>query len=813
MIKLKKYSYFVLFISLSFVIFACNYMTHRTLSKNNANTGEDPEPNYEITLNREYQDYVSYIFMGNRNENFSTYFNKYFSSLEDFDDAMKDYKTLVIANYNRRLDSLYTLPSLTTNIKDKLNSVIAKCSKIIQYNKNSRFLDASVLLIGRSYYFLQDFYQSERKFNEFISKLSKSNLTDEVSLYLGKTKLRLKKEEEGFSILNDLIEKSNNPDLKSEATQELALYFISQKNYQNGIDYIKKSIELTTNSESKSEKQFLLARLYTALYPQLTADEFLSVSKNSSDFDLNYYAKLNYAKALDVSGKYSDAFKILDELSYKYRDYPEIRQLAEIEIANNLHLQRKFKEALEKYFYIIVTYPNTVTSAEAYYRLAKHYEDVENNYLKAYIGYKKVNEQNPSNDYAEFSSSRTNTFNKYFTLIATINDTTKGEIPTEIDELDKYKTKIDIEKGINKEKELEKNKGKDNPIVNPKGGGQKGFVPLKDSIENKNNNEEKIKNDIRNKLKDSIGNILKDSAGNNIKDSIKILNEKGTDSLKLIIEKSKQDSLQIIQQLKEDSLKNANIKIKEQNKFNAYLELSELFTYELNRSDSAQYYILKAIDYTQYSENQAKAYYFLATLYKNSNKPEDANTLFKKIIEISPNSVFANESRKMLGLKSVDINKDEADKLYKEVESKILTNQYRESIKILDSIIYNYKTSIFYPKSLYTVGWVFENIFGNKDSMIYYYKKLNTEFPQSEYFPIIAEKINFYTSIDSAHKKDTAIVNDSIKISNDTTKISIDSLNLKNNLLDNPIDIDKNSTDSTLFKKEENIMGEPIKKE
>jgi len=97
--------------------------------------------------------------------------------------------------------------------------------------------------------------------------------------------------------------------------------------------------------------------------------------------------------------------------------------------------------------------------------------------------------------------------------------------------------------------------------------------------------------------------------------------------------------------------------------------------------------------------------------------------------------------------------------------------------------------------------------------MIYYYKKLNTEFPQSEYFPIIAEKINFYTSIDSAHKKDTAIVNDSIKISNDTTKISIDSLNLKNNLLDNPIDIDKNSTDSTLFKKEENIMGEPIKKE
>jgi tetratricopeptide (TPR) repeat protein len=351
---------------------------------------------------------------------------------------------------------------------------------------------------------------------------------------------------------------------------------------------------------------------------------------------------------------------------------------------------------------------------------------------------------------------------------------------------------------------------------------------LKDSIENKNKNEEKIKNDIKNKLKDSIGNILKDSignilkdsignslkdsTGNNLKDSIKILNEKGTDSLKLIIEKLKQDSLQIIQQLKEDSLKNANIKIKEQNKFNAYLELSELFTYELNRSDSAQYYILKAIDYTQYSENKAKAYYFLATLYKNSNRLDDANTLFKKIIEISPNSVFANESRKLLGLKSVEIVKDDAEKLYKNVESKILTNQYRESIKILDSIISNYKTSIFYPKSLYTVGWVFENIYGNKDSMIFYYKKLNSEFPQSEYFPIIADKINFYTSIDSTHKKDTAIVNDSIKIVNDTSKVTLDSLNLKNNLLDNLINIDKNPNDSTIMKNEENIIREPIKK-
>ena len=144
--------------------------------------------------------------MGNRNENFSTYFNKYFKSLEDFNSALDEYKTLLIANYNRRLDSIYSLPVLSTYIKDTLNGVIAKCSKIIQYNKSSRFLDASVLLIGKSYYYLQNYFEAERKFNEFLAKLKMSKLTDEALLYLGKTKLRLKSEDDALLILNSLIE-------------------------------------------------------------------------------------------------------------------------------------------------------------------------------------------------------------------------------------------------------------------------------------------------------------------------------------------------------------------------------------------------------------------------------------------------------------------------------------------------------------------------------------------------------------------------------------------------------------------------------
>jgi len=190
-------------------------------------------------------------------------------------------------------------------------------------------------------------------------------------LFLGKTKLRIKKEDDALLILNNLIEKSTKPEIKSEAAQEISLYYISVKNYSQGIFFIEKSIELTENKDSRAEKQFLLARLFEINDLQKAEDEFFLVSKNTTDFDLHFYSSLNYAKSLDLSGKYDKSYEILSKLSHKYRDYPDLKQLADIEIANNLHYQKKFRESLDKYFEVIINFPNTATSAEAYYRLKR----------------------------------------------------------------------------------------------------------------------------------------------------------------------------------------------------------------------------------------------------------------------------------------------------------------------------------------------------------------------------------------------------------------------------------------------------------
>ncbi|MBP9096861.1 MAG: tetratricopeptide repeat protein, partial [Ignavibacteria bacterium] len=367
----------ILFFVAGIFIGGCNYTTVRTYERpSEKDVEEDPQPNYDVSLDEDYQDYVSFMFMGNRNENFSTYFNTYFMASSDFDDAITLYRTSTVASFNRRLDSLNITPPVSGEIKDKLTKVIERASKVIQLHKNSKFLDDAVLLIGKSYFYLGDYLQAERKFNEFLTNLSASDLYDEAMYYLGVTKMKLRKTEEASTILKNQVSTAKDKEVRSEAAAELGIDAFGKKNYKDAIDYFRKSIEYTSDNENKALKQFILARIYSLYAPTQAAKEFYKVLDYSSDFDLAFYAKLNYGKSLDKERQFSKAYEELDNLRRKYREVPEYKQLTELELANNLYEQKKYKQAIEGYFDVIIDYPASVAASDAYYYLANHYETI-----------------------------------------------------------------------------------------------------------------------------------------------------------------------------------------------------------------------------------------------------------------------------------------------------------------------------------------------------------------------------------------------------------------------------------------------------
>lgn len=698
-LKYFKLSVFIFLLSGIFIS-GCNYTTQRTYERTPQADEEDPQPNYDISLDEDYQDYVSFMFMGNRNENFSTYFNTYFMASSDYEEAFNLYRTSTVASFNRRLDSLNITPPVSNEIKDKLNKVIERASKVIQLHKNSKYLDDAVLLIGKSYFYLGDYLQAERKFNEFLTNLAASRLYNEAMYYLGVTKMKLGKTEEASTILKNLVKTAKDNEVRSEAAGELGINAFGKKNYKDAIDYFRESINYTKDNDNKALKQFILARIFSLYEPTKASKEFLKVLDFSSDFDLVFYARLNYAKALDVDKQYKKANEELENLSRKYREMPEYKQLAELELSNNLYYQKKYKDAIIAYFDVVIDYPSTVAASDAYYYLANHYETVDNNYLKALVNYKKATEENSASDFLSMSKKKAEVFTRYFSLHQKIDTSFKVTIPTENKELEKRRVIRNEEKGI-----LPKNDNNNNlppGRENGKGTGMRTY---------------------------------------------EIFDYKFSDSLK--VPKEEKDT---IQKIENDT---ASVRRASDERFNAYYELAELFLYDLKRTDSSVYYLRVILNKFTEPEKTSKTLYTLATIYANNNEPDKANEIYRQIVQEHPNTIFANESRKNLGMNTIELEEETVKEIYKDAEKRLMAGASREAVNILTGLKDRYPESEFAPKAFYTLGWIYENVYKNKDSVIYYYKELRQKYPSSEYSQKITEKLALYdvrTGVDSLKK-------------------------------------------------------------
>lgn len=706
------------------LIGGCNYVTHRTISRSTVQDEEDIEPDYTVSLNKDYQDFVSYIFLGNRSETFSTFFNKFFAAEEDYNEALQEYRSSVLASYNRRLDSLNITPPLSASAKEKFNKVIERCSKIIQYNKNTKFLDAAVLLIGKSYFYMGEYLQAERKFSEFASKLTGSIYYEEAILLLAKTKVKLGNISEAEVILKNLLQVAKDPDIKAEIFQELALIAIIKRDFAGSIDYFKNSINLTSEKDLKAERFFILAKIYTLFDPKKAYTEYRNAEELASDFELIFYSRLNQAKLMIYQKDFQKADLYLRELSSEYRDYPDLKNQVELEIGNNYFDQHKFGLAREIYYHIIYDYPGSKSSADAYYKLAYWYEYFKNDYFRAFICYKKSTETNSFSDYYSISQKKTVVLDRYFNLLALISGIDRGQFPDDDPDYKEYKKKRDEENTLFKKKIELPDKGQ-----NPKGGGILSTDTTKEQI---------IRDSISFQQQDTSSLIPKtDSLTQYQKDSI----------AKAQIAR---DSLLAIQ--REDSIRTA----KENKKMEAIFEMAELFLYELNRPDSVEFYLSIVINTSKNSHLLAKAYYALATLYKNQGKEDISKNYFQKILDAFSGDIIANEVRKMLGLSIVTPTIDTAEKIYLKAEEYILNKNFTEALSLLKNAI-SHPDSPVYQKSLYTIGWIFENHFLNKDSALTYYNKLIKEFPLSSYSEIIKPKIELWTNLnkEKVEERDT----------------------------------------------------------
>jgi tetratricopeptide (TPR) repeat protein len=245
--------------------------------------------------------------------NLTAHYNVYWNGMDnlrlgvkEFQASLKDNYAMVLPVYN------YGDKSSATKISQYADIAIKKASKTI--NKHSmyfnrkeyvRWIDDSYLLIGKCYFYKQDYPMARRTFEFVIKTYNTSEIKYEAMLWQAKTNIQLgdfSKAEPMLDMLQSKIRKGEAPEkYETELNLLYAQFYLLQKNYEAAVPYINRALELKPSKAMSTRCTFILAQI-RQLNGELddASQLYTAVVKHAKTYEMEFNAKINLAQCYNA---------------------------------------------------------------------------------------------------------------------------------------------------------------------------------------------------------------------------------------------------------------------------------------------------------------------------------------------------------------------------------------------------------------------------------------------------------------------------------------------------------------------------------
>jgi TolA-binding protein len=351
-----------------------------------------------------FQGCVVWDFAKVRYENVFGYFNTYYNAAQTFDDAMKlinEQKRSMIQpkdvsvpindpGMQKKQRIMMNESTVPPQAAEKFNKVIEKCSRILVFYPRSKWIDNSLMLIGKSYFFLRESGKAERKFKELLKDYPESSFTSEAILWLGKTYFQMKKYDIAETQLLSAIEKGmkqNEKAVIADAYFTLGEMALEKEQHEEAAIQYRKAVEYSVDNDQSIDIQMALARENEKIGDKKGAMEaYRAIMNRNPSKELMFIAELNYTRLSRETGALDQAANaLLDMLDNPaYLDYDSKIQL---EIGHLYRAYEDYKSAVDQYTYVDTTFRNVPESAEAFFAVGEINEFKFKNYDKAFDAY------------------------------------------------------------------------------------------------------------------------------------------------------------------------------------------------------------------------------------------------------------------------------------------------------------------------------------------------------------------------------------------------------------------------------------------
>ena len=250
-------------------------------------------------------------FLGKRYENFTAYYNTFFNAKKLYGTGVDALERASENEIDRnRYVPIFVTPDRVSN-QQNFNDAIKKSADVLRENPTSKWVDDALMLIGKSYFYLQNYVGAEQKFEEVIAL--GGSLEDEARFWMGRTYLA----SGSLSRARDHLEGSlNREGLSSDWEPMLRMVLgelhVREESWADAANEFERGLQNLKDKDLSARAQFLLGQVYETLGQYESAiQSFSRVPRYKPEYPLIYAANISVVRVETEHGDPDKALRLL----------------------------------------------------------------------------------------------------------------------------------------------------------------------------------------------------------------------------------------------------------------------------------------------------------------------------------------------------------------------------------------------------------------------------------------------------------------------------------------------------------------------
>ncbi|MCF8303838.1 MAG: tetratricopeptide repeat protein [Bacteroidales bacterium] len=694
--------------------------------------------------------------------NLTAHYNAYWNGNESLREGVEQMKNNVEDNYYEVLPVYnYGTKQQAQSLNPSMDRAIKKASKVIKLHsmrfsgeEHVRWIDDSYMLMGKAYFYKQEYISARRTFEHIVSKFPEEPIRFNAMLWIAKTGIQMEQWEKARTMLDLIKSKMDKMEIPEEVRKKLPLanaqYHILQDNFDQSIRYLKAALDYKQDRHIENRCMFILGQIYQQKEDFAQASEYYhKVVKNNPSYTLAFNARINMARSYDKESGNKEL--IVEELEKMLKD-PKNKEyrdqiyyaLAEIALRDNNdttainHLQKS----------VAVSVSNDLQKAMSSQKLAGLYFE-KPNYKMAQTYYDSMMMFLPQ-DYPSYEKLEERT-RVLTNLVDNLQVVERQDSLQKLARMPEKERKAIVDKLIAEYKAEQKRKkeqermqqmntssmrgmGSRNMQRGMGSGGGKWYFYNPQALSFGHTEFVKIWGDR--KLEDNWRLSTKKAMNFSSGDEFAATSDTTqSDTTELVTDPMKPETyLQYIPSTEEE-MEASNQKIS-----NALFNVGMIYKEDLaNHQKSSEAFEKLVERYPEY-EKILRAYYHNYKNHQRLNNPDKADHFKNKIVSQFPDSEYAKIVQNPNYFKELEKEKERLHTLYMETYNAFLAGQYDMVKMYCNDALENFEDTELKPKFEYLKALSIGKKHG-KDTLKVVMNKLVSEYPDSEVAPLASDML------------------------------------------------------------------------